>query len=115
MHGFRATVPLASRIIFITGDIANEETVATLRETGASVRRETVSRSAIYRCGFENIWEGRVNNSKEDQRIRLLVVDDEQSIRKLCFDCSLRRWASSAWKLKAGNQRLRFSKNNRCT
>jgi len=25
-----------------------------------------------------------VNNSKEDQRIRLLVVDDEQSIRKLC-------------------------------
>jgi DNA-binding NtrC family response regulator len=25
---------LASRIIFITGDIANEETVATLRETG---------------------------------------------------------------------------------
>jgi len=26
---------LASRIIFITGDIANEETVATLRETGA--------------------------------------------------------------------------------
>ena len=26
---------LASRIVFITGDIANEETVATLRETGA--------------------------------------------------------------------------------
>ena len=26
---------LVSRIIFITGDIANEETVATLRETGA--------------------------------------------------------------------------------
>jgi CheY-like chemotaxis protein len=26
---------LASRVIFITGDIANEETVATLRETGA--------------------------------------------------------------------------------
>jgi DNA-binding NtrC family response regulator len=26
---------LASRLIFITGDIANEETVATLRETGA--------------------------------------------------------------------------------
>jgi DNA-binding NtrC family response regulator len=26
---------LASRIIFITGDIANEETVATLRQTGA--------------------------------------------------------------------------------
>ena len=25
-----------------------------------------------------------MNNSKEDQRIRLLVVDDEQSIRKLC-------------------------------
>ena len=26
---------LASRIIFITGDVANEETVATLRQTGA--------------------------------------------------------------------------------
>ncbi len=26
---------LASRIVFITGDIANEETVSTLRETGA--------------------------------------------------------------------------------
>jgi len=26
---------LASRIIFITGDVANEETVATLQETGA--------------------------------------------------------------------------------
>ena len=26
---------LANRIVFITGDIANEETVATLRETGA--------------------------------------------------------------------------------
>jgi DNA-binding NtrC family response regulator len=26
---------LAARIIFITGDVANEETVATLRETGA--------------------------------------------------------------------------------
>lgn len=26
-----------------------------------------------------------MNNSKEDQRIRLLVVDDEQSIRKLCL------------------------------
>ena len=26
---------LAARIVFITGDIANEETVATLRETGA--------------------------------------------------------------------------------
>jgi CheY-like chemotaxis protein len=26
---------LASRLVFITGDIANEETVATLRETGA--------------------------------------------------------------------------------
>ncbi len=25
-----------------------------------------------------------MNNSKEDQRIRLLIVDDEQSIRKLC-------------------------------
>jgi DNA-binding NtrC family response regulator len=26
---------LASRLVFITGDIANEETIATLRETGA--------------------------------------------------------------------------------
>jgi DNA-binding NtrC family response regulator len=26
---------LASRVVFITGDIANEETVATLRKTGA--------------------------------------------------------------------------------
>jgi len=25
-----------------------------------------------------------VNNGKEDLRIRLLIVDDEQTIRKLC-------------------------------
>ena len=37
VHGWisRNRPDLASRIIFITGDIANEETVATLRETGA--------------------------------------------------------------------------------
>ena len=33
--GARNRPDLASRIIFITGDIANEETVATLRDTGA--------------------------------------------------------------------------------
>ena len=37
VHGWIAThrPDLASKIVFITGDIANEETVATLRETGA--------------------------------------------------------------------------------
>ncbi len=77
---------LASRIIFITGDIANEETVATLQRNRRPLRGETFPRAAVYRCGREDFWEGRVNNagSKEDLRIRLLIVDDEQSIRKLC-------------------------------
>ena len=35
---------LASRLVFITGDIANEETAATLRRTGAALRGETISR-----------------------------------------------------------------------
>ena len=36
MPGLRHNRPeLASRLVFITGDIANEETVATLRKTGA--------------------------------------------------------------------------------
>ena len=37
VHGWIAKhrPDLANRLIFITGDIANEETVATLRETGA--------------------------------------------------------------------------------
>jgi DNA-binding NtrC family response regulator len=37
VHAWVAThrPELASRVVFITGDIANEETVATLRQTGA--------------------------------------------------------------------------------
>jgi DNA-binding NtrC family response regulator len=37
VHGWiaRNRPDLVSKIVFITGDIANEETVATLRETGA--------------------------------------------------------------------------------
>jgi len=55
---------LASRIIFITGDIANEETVATLHQTGAPCVEKPFRVSAIYRRGFENVWEGRVNNRR---------------------------------------------------
>ena len=36
MPGFRANRPdLAARLVFMTGDIANEDTVTTLRKTGA--------------------------------------------------------------------------------
>ena len=34
-RSFLFDVELASRLVFITGDIANEETAATLRRTGA--------------------------------------------------------------------------------
>ncbi len=56
---------LASRIIFITGDIANEETVATLRADRRSLRGEALSRAAVYRRGLEDLWEGRVNKRRK--------------------------------------------------
>src|SRR5438445_11213176 len=50
------------------------------------LRGKALSRATVYRRGFENLWEVGMNNAggKEDFRIRLLIVDDEQSIRKLC-------------------------------
>ncbi len=73
---------LAARIVFITGDIANEETVATLRETGAPCVEKPFGVQAIHFSSRKDHGEGRVN---EDLRIRLLIVDDEQSIRQLCM------------------------------
>jgi CheY-like chemotaxis protein len=40
---------LADRIVFITGDIANEETVATLRNTGRPVSRSRSGSSNSFR------------------------------------------------------------------
>src|SRR4029077_40014 len=52
---------------------------------GCTVRGETVSRAAVHRCDREDHGDGPVTAaSKDDLRIRLLIVDDEQSIRKLC-------------------------------
>ena len=49
---------------------------------GCSLRGEAVPRSAIHFCRRKNHGEGTVS---EDLRIRLLIVDDEQSIRQLCM------------------------------
>ena len=74
---------LASRIIFITGDIANEETVATLRETGAPCVEKPFRVQQFIVSGRKHL--GKASDDAKSLRIRLLVVDDEQSIRKLCM------------------------------
>ena len=60
---------LASRIIFITGDIANEETVATLHRDRRALRGETVSRAAVYRRRFQNVWEGASEQRRRAKKI----------------------------------------------
>ena len=46
------------RIVFITGDIANEETMKTLRDTGAALRREALPRAAIDLSRGKDYGEG---------------------------------------------------------
>src|SRR2546427_12947685 len=43
---------------------------------------KTVPRTTVYFSGGENYGESTVS---DDIRIRLLIVDDEQSIRRLCM------------------------------
>src|SRR5258708_25113956 len=52
----------------------------------SALRGKAIPRATVHRCGLQDDGESAVNNalSKEDLRIRLLIVDDEQSIRKLC-------------------------------
>ena len=73
---------LAARIVFITGDIANEETVATLRETGAPCVEKPFRVQQFISVVEQTMGKALVN---EDLRMRLLIVDDEQSIRRLCM------------------------------
>src|SRR6266704_1783461 len=49
--------------------------------TGRNWRRESCS-SPVFCSGGENYGESTVS---DDIRIRLLIVDDEQSIRRLCM------------------------------
>ncbi len=59
-----ATAPIwLSRIIFITGDIANEETVATLRETGAPCVEKPFRVQQFIDVVSQDVWEGPVNSS----------------------------------------------------
>src|SRR5205807_6055740 len=48
----------------------------------SALRGKTISRATVYFRGRENNGPGIMN---EQFQIRLLVVDDEQSIRKLCM------------------------------
>src|SRR4029077_18560658 len=47
-----------------------------------TLRRETIPGAAVHFSSRKDHGEGSVN---EDLRIRLLIVDDEQSIRQLCM------------------------------
>ena len=61
-----ATPPrTGSRLVFITGDIANEETVATLAENRRAVRGETISGAAIYFRGRADHGESTVTKTFE--------------------------------------------------
>ena len=46
-----------------------------------SLRRKTVPRSAIHGRGGKDDWQ----TMKDELRLRFLIVDDEQSIRRLCM------------------------------
>ena len=53
-----------------------------LAENRGALRGEAIPGEAVYFSGREDYGESTVS---EDLRIRLLIVDDEQSIRKLCM------------------------------
>ena len=72
---------LRTRMILISGDTANSETQTLLAPERNSLHRETLSRAATDFSGGENIRE----TMSDDLKTRLLVVDDEQSIRRLCM------------------------------
>ncbi len=88
---------LAEKVVIITGDYANEETVTTLRKIGALYLEKPFRVQAPYRGCRKNhgktsmtaaLNKPAMANSalnREDLRVRLLIVDDEQTIRKLCM------------------------------
>ena len=82
---------LASRLVFITGDIANEETAATLRRTGAPCVEKPFRVHDFISVVEQTMGKGvmtqtlQTQNVMKDFRIRLLIVDDEQTIRRLCM------------------------------
>ena len=72
---------LAARIILISGDTANSETQSLLSSKRHAVHRKTVSCSAIDLLP----WRKLSGNHERRPQNSLLVVDDEQSIRRLCM------------------------------
>jgi len=78
---------LARRLVFITGDIANEEP----RPRCAAPARPAWKSRFASMTSFP--WSSRhgqgcfmnQNLTTEDLQIRLLIVDDEQTIRRLCI------------------------------
>jgi two-component system response regulator AtoC len=72
---------LASRIIFITGDTASAETVALLAQNGTPCVEKTLPRSSADGRGRKDDWK----TMRDESKLRFLIVDDEQSIRRLCM------------------------------
>ena len=66
---------------FISGDTANSETQALSGAQRDTLHREAVPCASINILGGENLRE----TMSDDLKVRLLVVDDEQSIRRLCM------------------------------
>ncbi len=94
---------LENKVVIITGDYANEETVTTLRKIGALYLEKPFRVQDLNLRCRKNHGESPVSAepskplqrkplsrdlnrdlNREDLRVRLLIVDDEQSIRKLC-------------------------------
>jgi len=72
MPGSHAIVPdLAGRVVFITGDVANEETVATLRETGAPCVEKPFRVQQFIDVISQTMGKASERGSKDDLRIRL--------------------------------------------
>jgi len=71
---------LASRIIFITGDTASAETVALLAQNGTPCVEKPFRVHQLMAA-----VEKTIGNHERRIKAPLLIVDDEQSIRRLCM------------------------------
>ena len=68
-------------LYFITGDTASAETIALLAQDGTPCVEKPFRVRELLDGGREN----HRKTMKDEPRLRFLIVDDEQSIRRLCM------------------------------